>query len=194
VAVETPHGVRGYGVIVATTDRRWRARIITFPNIMWMIPGGGESLKILARTEDEAVRLAVDFIRRHCVTKGYLMRDEVQFVESMQGHHAVEGRPRVSQGAPRFARRLPVRYGRSRPTIQAYTLNLSETGLFVTTDTPLAQGELLGLSLELEHCKLPLRGSVAWHRSSRDQGRDRGMGLALVTPPDTYIQYVRALS
>jgi len=34
VAVETPHGIEAYGVLVAPTHERWRARILTFPNVL----------------------------------------------------------------------------------------------------------------------------------------------------------------
>ena len=64
----------------------------------------------------------------------------------------------------------------------------------MATRTPLGDGELLGLSLELEHCKVPLRGSVAWHRALRNPSRDRGMGLRLFNPPTVYVDYIRALA
>jgi hypothetical protein len=195
VAAETPLGVRGYGVLVAEAGARWCARIVTFPNILWMVPGGGQPLKFLAKTEDGAVRQAADFIRRHCVAKGYVMRDEVQFVEPVTRSGAIDG-SRVFTGpaAPRFNRRLPVRFGRSRPTVFGHTGNLSESGLFVETTAPLPDGASLGLLLELEHCKVPLRGAVRWRRTRRSPGRECGMGLRLVNPPSVYLDYVRALS
>ena len=196
VAVETPHGIRGYGVLVAESGARWRSRIVTFPNVLWMVPGGGETLKFMAKTEDDAIRRAVDFIRRHCLTKGYTMRDEVQFVAPLERKMVVVGGPvdRSAPPAPRFERRLPIRFGRSRPTLLGHTGNLSETGLFVATRTPLSDGELLGLSLELEHCKVPLRGSVAWHRALRNPSLNLGMGLRLFNPPTVYVDYIRALA
>ncbi len=54
IAVETPRGIEGYGVLVAPSGNRWRARILTFPNILWTIPGGGTSIKFLARSETTA--------------------------------------------------------------------------------------------------------------------------------------------
>lgn len=195
VAVETPLGARGYGVLVAEAGPRWCARIVTFPNILWMVPGGGESIKFLARTEDEAVRSASDFIRQHCVDKGYLMRDEVEFVEPLRSMVALDGAKQYTgQLAPRFDRRLLVRFGRSRPTLVGRTANLSESGLFVATDSPLSGGVSLGLLLELEHCKVPLRGAVVWQRSQSNAERICGMGLRLVNPPSVYVSYVRALA
>jgi hypothetical protein len=198
VGVETELGVRGFGVLVAPAGRRWRARIVTFPNVLWMVPGGGEPLKLLARSETDAIRRAVDFIRCHCVQKGYLMRDELVPVAPPRPRMgSFRDAPPSIGGAirePRFDRRLPVRFGRSRPTILGRTGNLSESGLFVATETPLSSGELAGLALELEHCKVPLRGSVAWHCALRTPERERGMGLRLVNPPAVYVRYVRALS
>jgi hypothetical protein len=195
VAVETPLGVRGYGVLVAKAGPRWVARILTFPNILWMVPGGGEPMKFLAKSEDEAVRRAADFIRRHCVVKGYLMRDEVELVEPWKRGAAPEGAPEYAiKGAPRFDRRLPIHFGRSRPTILGHTANLSEAGLFVATETPLCSGEQLGLLLELEHCKVPLRGGVRWRRDQAVGPLDCGMGLRLVNAPNVYVSYVRALA
>ena len=54
-------------------------------------------------------------------------------------------------------------------------------------------GEFLGLSLQLEHCKVPLRASVAWRRMLEAQGQDCGMGVRLVNPPTSYVSYIRAL-
>ena len=196
IAVETPRGVEGYGVLVAVAGERWRSRIVTFPKILWMIPGGGETIKFLARTRDEVERKAIDFIRRHCVAKGYLMRDEVQYVRTPRPTAAINagGRPVSSAGvAPRFRRYLPVRFGRTRPILLGQTDNISESGLFVSTEYSLVEGELVGLMLDLDYCKVPLRGSVAWHRSAPEPGRPQGMGLHLLRPPPIYVSYVRAL-
>ena len=209
VAVETSEGIRGYGVLVARADDRWRARIVTFPNILWMVPGSGDTVKFFGRTEDEALRQAIDFVRQHCVQKGDLMRDEVQFFAPVRRPAAAVAQPpviapqpaspviavgRPPPTAPRYTRRLPVRFGASVPELLGYTGNLSESGLFLATDRVAAEGALLGLSLELEHCKVPLRGSVAWSRVGRQPGREPGMGLCLVSPPPVYRQYVQALA
>lgn len=207
VAVETDSGIRGYGVLVARADDLWRARIITFPKTLWMVPGGGSTIKFLGHTEDETVRQAIDVIRRHCVQKGQLMRDEVQFLAPAPRRPAAAPRlPRLgplpvgpsigsaATTAPRYMRRLPVRFGQNIPTLLGHTGNLSETGLFVATVEVVAKGSLLGLSLELEHCKVPLRGSVAWGRLASEPGREVGMGLRLYSPPPVYCKYVQALA
>jgi hypothetical protein len=193
VAVQTPHGTRGYGVLLAEAGRRWRARIVTFPNVMWTVPGGGGSLKFLARSRREAERAAINFVRRHCVDRGYVMRDELRPVFESGTRRQAQGDRSGAQPAPRFHRDLPVRFGRNRPTVTASTINLSASGLFIFTEHPLPVGELLGLLLELEHCKVPLRGSVVWERRLSEPGRPPGMGLRLLNPPTVYLRYVQAL-
>ena len=41
VNVETPQGMRAIGVLLGEAGRGWRARIITHPNVLWTVPGGG---------------------------------------------------------------------------------------------------------------------------------------------------------
>lgn len=192
ITVETPRGPQGYGVLVSAVGQRWRARILTYPNVMWTVPGGGSSIKFFGRTAEDAERQAVAFIRRHCAERSYLMRDELEPLDLGPGG------PRVAAGArdvrfPRFDRRLPVRYGLNRPTLDGKTVNISESGLFVATRRPLIEGTLAGLLLELEHCKVPLRGSVVWNRIVPSFGRDAGMGLVLLQPPTIYLRYIKAL-
>ena len=137
------------------------------------------------------------------------MRDELQLLEPAKRpsapaaqvpvHAPLPAIPVIAVGgagptAPRYERRLPVRFGRSRPERMGYTGNLSETGLFLATHRVAAQGALLGLSLELEHCKVPLRGSVAWRRVKPQSGLPLGMGLQLHSPPTVYRSYVRSLA
>ena len=189
VAVETPQGVRGIGVMLAACGTRFRARVLTFPNVLWVAPGGRETIKFIARREDEARQQAIDFVRAHCVLRGDTMRDELALAGDVKRRVSIGIAP-----APRYDRRLPLRFGRSRPTIPAITANLSEGGLFVVTHAPLAGGEHLGVALELEHCKVPLRGAVSWARRNAPLGAECGMGLALINPPEVYVRYVKALA
>jgi len=185
--------VQGIGVMVAPCGRRWRARIVSFPNVIWMVPGGGESIKFLAARQDDALRNAIDFVRRHCVTRGYLMRDELECVGSATTSvNLAAGNGVVA--SPRVERRLPVLFGVNRPTVTAATANLSATGLFVSTDMPPGDGARLGLSLELEYCKVPLRGEVTWHRRKTSPGTISGMGLVLIEPPGVYVKYIKHLT
>jgi hypothetical protein len=190
VTAETPRGVEGYGVLLAEVGSRWRARILTFPNVLWTVPGGGPgSIKFLGPTPEQAERQAVDFIREHCALRGFRLRDEL---ESFDRPITVLGDG--SLVSPRFTRILPVRFGPAAPRTLGRTGNLSETGLFINTEEPLVPGALAGLLLELEHCKLPLRGSVVWNREAPGRFGPAGMGVKLHGAPETYRRYVQALS
>ena len=50
VAVDAQRGVDLYGVIVAPSGPRWRARIVTFPNVLWTMPGGRGTIKFVGAT------------------------------------------------------------------------------------------------------------------------------------------------
>ena len=193
IGVETPRGVEGYGVLLVKSGARWRARIVTFPNVLWMVPGGGESIKFLDRSREGAERGAVDFIRRHCLIRGYTMRDEVQFLRHPTPERRGGDRPASRIVSPRYHRCLPVRFGRDRPVFFGETFNLSESGLFINTDQPMPLGESVGLSVALEYGKVPLRANVAWQRVTNSIHRPPGMGLELLTPPSLYLSYVQAL-
>jgi hypothetical protein len=193
-AVETPRGIQGHAVLVSAVGKGWRARILTFPNVMWTVPGGGSSIKFLGHTPEEAERQAVSFVRRHCGVRGHVMRDELEPVTvALARGGGASARGSVA-GSPRFERELRVRYGLNRPTIVGQTANISESGLFVVTRKPLPEGAFTGLLLEMEHCKVPLRGSVVWNRCVPGFGRDAGMGLSLLKPPTIYLRYVEALN
>lgn len=192
VTVETPRGMQGYAVLVAPIGERWRARILTYPNVMWTVPGGGISIKFVGRTADEAQRKAIAFIRLHCGDRSYLLHDDLEPVSEAVFKERAARSLEILE--PRYERNLLVRFGYSRPTMAATTVNISESGMFVTTPRPLAEGVLAGLLLELEYCKVPLRGSVIWKRTRPQLGRVPGMGLSLIRPPPLYVRYVQALA
>ncbi len=191
VTVETPRGMQGYAVMVAAVGERWRARILTYPNVMWTVPGGGSSMKFVGRTLDEAQQKAIAFIRLHCGERSYLLHDDLEPVSDTVFKERVGRSQEILE--PRYERNLHLRFGYSRPTMAATTLNISESGMFVSTPRPLAEGVLAGLLLELEYGKVPLRGSVIWKRTRPQLGRLPGMGLSLIRPPSMYVRYVQAL-
>ena len=203
INAETPEGVQGIGVLLAPIGPRWRARVISFPRTLWTVPGGRSTMKFYGRTADAAERKAVTFIRAHCIARGFVLRDELApMVEAPLGQPD-GARPAVRGGhrgverrvvEPRFPRRLPLVFGRDRPTMRAMSGNLSKTGLFVQTERPIDEGELVGVMLELEHAKVPLRGSVIWRRHDDAPGRPCGMGVQLLNPPRIYTSYIDALA
>jgi hypothetical protein len=196
VNVETPHGLEAYGVLVAEASGAWRARILTYPNILWSIPGGGGILKFIGRTPQEAERQAIEFIRRHCASRGYRMRDELVEVPvlpfDVKIAPATLAKPAGHPG-PRKIRFLPVRFGVVRPTEAARTADLSEGGMFVITETPVPAGQWLNLSVDLEDHKVELKGVVRWSSKDPCAGRAPGMGIQIEAPPPGYLNYVRQL-
>jgi hypothetical protein len=196
VRVETPHGLEAYAVLVAEAGHLWRARILTYPRMLWMVPGGGGSLKFVGDTPREAERRAIEFIRAHCAEKEYgILHTEDAFHPDWVDW---EGGPlrlgdRDERPAPRKIRFLPVQYGVVGPTEKGRTGNLSATGLFVITDAPVSSGKQLEMLLDLNQDLVPLRGRVMWARNEHHVGRSPGMGVLLDSPPRRYVRYVHSL-
>lgn len=192
VNVQTPRGIEAYGVLLARAGHRWRARVLTYPRVFWLVPGGHCTLKFLGKTPEEVERRAAAFIRDHCHERGYMLRDEVVVVDALPTDLR---RPlRSEQEHPRFHRALPVRFGENRPIVPGVTNDLSEGGMFVVTEQPASRDQNLGVLLQLEHCSVPLRGAVVWVRRVPSEGRPAGMGLRLYNPPGIYLSYIRALA
>ncbi|HKQ60576.1 MAG TPA: PilZ domain-containing protein [Candidatus Polarisedimenticolaceae bacterium] len=183
VHVDTPHGVEAYGVLLAEAEGFWRARVLTYPNILWLAPGTSSALKFVAKSERDAERQALDFIHAHCRRLGY-------------GVRFTSGGPGAGDEVPalRKVRFIPVRFGLFSLTERAGTGNLSETGLFVITTAPADAGLQLQLELKLPSSPLPLVGDVRWMTREPQLGRAPGMGIRLAPPPAAYLEYVRSLA
>jgi len=194
VNVETPQGIEAYGVLIARTDGgSWRARVMTYPNVLWAVPGGAGSMKFTARTPVEAERQAIEFIRTHCRERGFVLRQEVALATPGNLEEG-ESEYVLPQAATRVIRFLPVRFGVIHPSEIGGTGNLSESGLFVITSHPLTINTRLRLSLDLKDLTLTLTGDVRWMNESPRVGRSPGMGVRLHSPPEKYADYVRTLS
>jgi hypothetical protein len=174
----------------------WRARILTFPNVLWTVPGGQATLKFVGRSASDAERQAISFIRQHVRDCGYAMRDEVVAGSAPGSVHPafVDGLVRPSgQPAVRTMRFLPVRYGLTQITEKGGTGNLSSTGLFIITNAPEDRGNWLNMMIELDGDGVGLRGVVRWRNRSHRAGRSPGMGVQLKDPPPSYLEYLRTL-
>jgi hypothetical protein len=195
VHVETPHGLQAFGVLVAPCHETWRARILTYPNILWAVPGGGGSIKFVGRTAEEAERHAIAFIEEHCREKNYLRRDQLDpvEVERISEEAGPRSRPRRHQASKRKACFLPVRFGSERARRKGTTVNLSREGMFIGTPAPLEAGASIRLRLEANGSSVPLRGIVIWNRRRPEAGRPLGMGVRLVDPAPAYPRFVDAL-
>jgi hypothetical protein len=179
-------------VLIAQCGDVWRARILTFPNILWKAPGVTGTMKFVGGNANEAVNNAVSFIRRHCHERGYALRNartlNVPVITASQG--LVGNGPDPS---PRKIRFLPIRFGSTQPSEPGGTGNLSETGLYVITQSPFDPGDPLSLLLRLETDAIDLQGQVIWMTKEHRVGRPPGMGILLAAPSVDYLNYVRAL-
>jgi len=193
VHVDGARGPEAFGVLVAPCGKRWRARILTYPRILWAVPGGS-SMKFVGNTPAEAENRAIGFIKLHCRMRGLQMRETPPKVES--GAVDLEQDPAAAnsaevQASQRELRTIPVRFGTSRPTESAATEDVSEGGLFVVTASPLPDGTEVVMRIEIDGFGIPLRGIVRWSRSKPVDGRSVGMGIQLNRPHARYVKYVR---
>jgi hypothetical protein len=187
-------GARGedYGVLVAPAGELWRARIVTFPNMLWSVPGGRGTAKFVGRSPGEVEQLAAAFIREHCRQRGYRWSEIRQPVQSGTiDPDSSDGDRDV--GNTRFLHSIEVRFGVDAPKQKASTADLSAGGLFIVTNKPLPAGRRIKLVLELENASLPMVGTIAWVRARPEEGRQAGMGVQLHHPPALYQHYVTTL-
>jgi len=192
VNVETPRGIEAYGVMVAASHDEWRARILTYPNVLWTVPGGGATMKFLDATPQAVEQQAANFIRHFCEARGYVMRDGLQPVEIGEiGNHGSESKTPAAERKVRF---LPVRFGVVRPIELGGTGNLSEGGIFVITEMPNDSGSWVNLRLETDVATFGMRGQVRWMCRRHHVGRSPGMGIQITKPPPPYVHYVRGLA
>jgi hypothetical protein len=194
IAVDTPTGRVVHGVLIAPTGDYWRARIMTFPRTLWVVPDGKKTLKFLGSDPGHAERQAIAFIQEHCRNAGHSVVDDPALVaepdpvELEQTDEADE-----AEANRRKLRSVLVRFGPSKPDRRAKTADLSEKGLYVATKEPYARGTHLRLVLEVSGARIPLSGVVQWTRTVAAPGRPEGMGIRLLRPPAFYVQYVRRL-
>lgn len=103
------------------------------------------------------------------------------------------------QQRTRRTKRIEVRFGPERPADLGFTIDVSETGLFIKTNTVYPPDTRLVLELSLPDRRvLSLRGRVMWAKRVPPQLarhlRKAGMGVELIDPPPEYLDLVRVLS
>jgi len=195
VNVDTPHGVEAYAVLIAESHDRWRARILTYPNVLWLVPRGSGTVKFASATPQEAEAQAIEFIKEHCARRGFKLRVQETRAEptTIDPESAIEGLDRPDKLAPRKIRFIPVRFGIAGLTERGGIGNLSETGLFIITNAPVDCGKRLHVSVGIDGHDMPLTGLVRWMRKAHHVGRAPGMGVQISDPPLGYVDYVRCL-
>jgi hypothetical protein len=160
---------------------------MTYPNVLWVVPGGDRTIKFVAGSPFDAERKAIEFIRMHCRERGLTLRNEVALW--MPDKLGDDEKPAPATRVIRF---LPIRFGVVNPSEVGGTGNLSQTGVFVITNHPLEVNTHLRLLLDLEQ-PLALSGNVRWMNAGHRVGRSPGMGVQLHEPPERYAEYVRTL-
>jgi len=195
-SVGTPQGLEVIGVLISPVEELWRARILTYPNILWMIPGGGASMKFVGENPREAEQQAIEFIELHAKTRRYSIGHELPPVEA--GHVDPEHDHKTVQDSftrtsRRKLRSVRVRYGVDRLRHSSETADLSVGGVFIVTDAPIEIGRPILLQIDLERSTIPMHGVVRWLRKRSRPGRPAGIGVELVRPPALYVHFVREL-
>jgi uncharacterized protein (TIGR02266 family) len=190
---ETAEGPLVFGTLVAPAGARWRARLLTYPNILWVVRHGG-TMKFMAGTAASAERAAIDYLKAHCKARGFKLRKEVPSVVSGNVDH--EQQPEVvesneAQASQRRLQAVRVRYRWEGAMLEAETDDLSECGLFIRTHTPADVGTTIQLRVDMGGFGITLRGVVRWTRPEQEPGRPAGMGLELICPHPRYIHFVR---
>lgn len=194
VSVETPYGIESYGVLVAQSGELFRARILTYPNILWAAPGGAVTVKFASRSARDAEAQAIAFIEGHIQALGYTRRDALETPGVARFRAEAAMRAAAAAGpAPRKMRAMPVQFGSGPTLFSAMTGNLSESGLFVMTLVPFDPGTGVRVLFDLDVGPIGLQGKVVWKRETVVLGRPVGMGIRLVTPPAPYLEFVLEL-
>lgn len=183
------------GVLIAEAGEYWRARILTYPNMLWSVPGGRGTIKFAGSTPEAAEQLAVAFIREHGKARGMTLSEAGETVEAgpVEPERAATQAPCGSK-EERHPRVRPIRFGEEKAVQAARTADFSHGGVFIVTDHPLPQGRRLKMVLDLESYTIPLTGTVSWVRTRPEPGRPAGMGIRLVRVPPLYTRYVDAMN
>lgn len=185
--VNMRRGHETVGVVVAPAGNRWRARIVTYPSDFWTVSRGTAVMKFYADDPESAEKEAIDHIEAYIQKSGLTRAADFLPV-------------RFGSGADpdgKIGRRLcgwNIRFGHNTMNQEAVLGDASERGLFVQTENPLPAGSVVRLELDADGTRIPLRGTVAWVRVSRDTGRLVGMGVRLVRPPAMYLDSVKKLT
>lgn len=198
ILVKTPFGYEIYGVLVAPSRGAWRSRVLTYPNILWILPDGG-SIKFVGDGPRDAERQAIEFVKQHCKTRGLQIEKKLPTTESGAidpEHHAAVRRGLGKSSNARKVIGLALKFGLGHVAEPASTDNLSEGGMFIRTDSPLPETSPIQIELEAEGLRIPLKGEVLWVRGQEkgkeeEDRRPAGMGVKLHRPPPRYIHFVR---
>jgi hypothetical protein len=186
VRIETPFGHQDIGVLLAPSYDRWRARIVTYPNVLWSAPGRRGTLKFVGDTLEQAEAQAIAFVERHVRAK----RSPLPTAAARTGSPVRPG----FTAARRKSACLPVRFSLDHVTARGTTVNVSAEGMFVGVASPVEGGQTLLIHLDMDGHTLPLRGLVMWSRKHGSPLHPAGMGIRLSNPNRVYQSFVAGLA
>lgn len=206
VSVKTNRGPESYVVVVSPSGRQWLARILTFPDEFWTVPGTRHHKNFLGNNPQVAERKAVEHIKEHIRSRNLTVLGSRSAAAPRKNSTAGKRPPRGPDrngppdydevGDPEVLRKqcsIPVMFGHNTHSRKAAVENVSERGMFIRTTDPLRPGSVIRIKMELDTCTMPLRGMVVWTRIGREEGRSSGMGIRLFKPPALYISYVQMI-
>ena len=185
-----------YGVLIAPWGHLWRARILTYPNVVWMIPGGGTTMKFLGMSAAQAEAEAVQFIQDFCKTRGVKISRRLPNLDPGPVDHEENEQTKAdaaAQAARRRLRHVPLWWGKNSADEPGLSEDLSESGLFLISGKLQPKGSKLKLRIRVADTMVELTGTVAWTRDLASNGRRIGMGIELKSPPQAYKEFVRGL-
>ena len=193
INIETPFGHEAIGVLLAPSHDQWRARIVTYPNVLWSAPGGRGTLRFVGNTREDAEAQAIVFVEQHLSSKRSHRSDGLALADVRLPTTTAGSARSLVAVARRKTRCLPVRFGFDRVIVRGATVNLSCDGMFVGIGSPVDSGNSLLIHLDLNGHPLALHGLVMWNRWHAESERPIGMGIRLSDPPPYYQSFVAAL-
>ena len=96
--------------------------------------------------------------------------------------------------ASRARRRLMVRFGTQVPEKTGFTKDISETGLFIRTNSVIAPGKTIQVQVEFPEEKFTLWAKVIWAKKVPPQLAhimDCGMGVHFIEPPAGWLKFCK---
>lgn len=183
-----------YGTLIAEAGEYWRARILTYPNMLWSVPGRRATMKFAGSSAQDVEAQAVAYIRKLCNERRYRIVENVEVPDSaaVEREEAAVRAPQTARDE-RHLRSYAVQFGAERPTEAGTTADLAREGMFVVTDRPLPSGSAVRLRLELDRYTIPLVGEVVWARRQAEDDRPAGMGVRLIHPSVIYTDLLKSI-
>lgn len=191
-------GEMGVRILLAPIAEGWRARVVTAPRSLWVVPRSSTAMKFLGETEEDARSAALVFVHETLTAGGFHDRGAARpkapagvWIERRGGDED----PDDPDAALRKLYRLSARWGPTLPDHPGWTANLSKSGVFLVTDEPPTPGTNIRIKLEIGACSMPLEGRVVWRRPlAENLERPQGMGIHLTRPPSLYRDFVGRLA